>query len=82
MYATYATIEDDFKTLNTAACVLHPIYKDALDRIQKLVESSKTLTNTQRFQFSCSNCEGDIFTNKNIQGLECTCGGIFELQEI
>ena len=35
----YTTIKDDFKTLNTAACVLHPKYQEALKRIQKLVDS-------------------------------------------
>ncbi len=38
----YKTIEEDFKTLNTAACVLHPKYQEALKRVQKSCESIKT----------------------------------------
>lgn len=40
----YATTREDFKTLNTAMCVLHPKYKDALKRIQKVFEEKFTLS--------------------------------------
>ena len=58
----YTTIKDDFKTLNTAMCVLHPKYQDALKRIQKLVEEK--LKSPGSHTVLCYKCGEEVVINK------------------
>jgi len=61
----YTTIKDDLKSLNTAMCVLHPKYQDALKRIQKLVEEKLKSPKSKLNEQSTPLCEcGRPLVNK------------------
>ena len=58
----YTAIEDDLKSLNTAMCVLHPKYQEALKRIQKLVESK--LKSPDSHMVQCCKCGEEVEIDK------------------